>query len=409
MTDLNKAITQASKLIIAAIEDQSPETDCRTLPRKLHELVSTTVSAQNSSAVTITASEIAPKLCVAADGLACAHSMYLAGDKTNALRMAMFAFEQPDCIALMTSLSELNEETDPSDLDVVLSRVNKGEDDDSEITDDHDDNNVDNQVYGDPVDPVSVAPADASNDALVGNPAAEIDSMQDQDLTDKGAEAPYADYATYDFLNQGMPPDSIQVLKNVLSGVFDEDAFKDPNDLVIADGNMINLDEDLGDEDYGSSDLDDISFPNNYVLSDAVDDMVPSMDDNQLSNITTDPAEGVDWNPANWDLNNDMPTRSDPMNMDFDDMAAVNPGMTDLNGIDNTVSGNPKNESDTAALDSQMGLIPTLNPSQSIIAKITDPRIRAAINILSSKNDEATKAKLNAFINIYCLRHNITA
>jgi hypothetical protein len=95
------------------------------------------------------------------------------------------------------------------------------------------------------------------------------------------------------------------------------------------------------------------------------------------------------------------------MNFDFDDMAAVNPGMTDLNGIDNTVAGNPSNESDTGALDQQFGLIPSLNPSQSIIAKITDKKVLAAINIMSAKNTPDAKSKLNAFINMYCAKNNI--
>ena len=563
--ELDKVVVEAARKITSAIEAESPETDCRLLPRKMKELISSTLSAQSSSLVTIVANDVMPKLNIAADVLACAHAMYTVGDKTNALRMAMVAFESPDCVPLMISLSELNEETDPSDIKDVVARINKGEADDRDIVD-HDPDEI---LYGDDLPPVDVAPKSASDDALTGNPAVGIDAIQDQDLNDPHSGSPYGDFADYDFLNQGTPPDSIQVLRDVLSENYDYDSedweaviaaekslewktvekpygtwaqtehnghiakvlrqgdgyadtpkylcrIIDPNaasdsryrdiDLpkgkgklvhesrhingfvakrhaeeylkglgnVKASGNMTNLSEDLGDEDYGgNNNVTDSGYSDNYSFEDEgndvtartepkfkagdkvklrpsfagdnkpneiftiaktyngskhkllnkegrdwyahdnmlvsamYEDVVPGYDDNQLSNVRTDPATDIEWNPANWDLDDDMPTRSDPMTMDFDDMAAVNPGMTDLNGIDNTAEGNPRNSSDTSALDQQFGLIPSLNPSQSIIAKIKDSRVLAAINIMSAKTDEDSKAKLAGFINLYFLKNNL--
>ena len=297
---VSKAIVSAAKILISAIEAESPETDCRLLPRKIQELVSSSMTAQTSSLVQVTASEIAPNLSLAADYLACAHSMYVVGDKTNALRMVMAAFDQPDCVQLMTALSELNEETDPSNLDVVVSRINKGEEDDDDTVP-FDDDEV---LYGDNVIPPGhVDPEDAHNDALVGNPAAGVDAIQDQDLNNPDSGAPYGGFSEYDYLNQATPPDSIQVLRNVLSSEYDDSELD--LDEVLAE-NLINTDDSLGDENYDLPTLNsDSGYTDNYKFPSANDDVtaseedvVPGYDDNQLSNVRTDPATDVEWNPA---------------------------------------------------------------------------------------------------------------
>jgi len=500
LAQLQTAIIQAARLIVSAIEATSPETDCRLLPRKLQELVNSSISAQNSALVTITASDVAPKLNVAADTLACAHSMYSKGDKTNALRLVIHAFESPDCFPLMISLSELNEEVDPSDLNTVISRINKGEAHDRDIMD-HDPDEI---LYGDDIPPEHVDPESAHEDALVGNPAANVNAIQDQDLTWSDSGAPYADYSNYDFMNQGVPPDSVQVLRDVLSEAYDEDsdswekviasdcckwekhqapggmpylkavheshkAFIHPshkpdkpgfyakvlmNDKKVHDdfhptieaakqdieavikgkktveanglgmgagGFLMDHEQNLGLTNYGGDanttdsgyndnwkfDEDDGADVTSAVPTQQVADITPGYGDNHRTNVSTDPATDAYWNPANWNLDADLPYRSDPTIMDFDDMAAVNPGMTDLNGIDNTAKGEPRNESDTGFLQQTFGLSPTLNPSQEIIARIKDSRVLAAINILSMKKDEQSRAKLTAFINVYCTKNNI--
>ncbi|MDE1905437.1 MAG: hypothetical protein KGH75_03175 [Rhodospirillales bacterium] len=590
MTELSKAITKASNLIVSAIEAQSPETDCKLFPRKLHELVANSISAQDSSLVTIVANEIAPKVNMAADILACAHGMYSVGDKTNALRMVLAAFNSPDCVDLMTSLSELNEEADPSDVEAVTARINKGEAYDRDIVD-HDPDEI---LFGEDheIPPTHTDPLSAHEDALVGNPAAAIDAIQDQDLNWPNSGAPYADWSTYDYLNQGVPPDSYMVLRDVLSSEYDRDSdnwqkviareetpltwrrnvsedgkrhfmhaqgpgghkafitsnkvgkpltstivkngqrvhesghntldeakahaakimnhlhqrsihassvhvwkkVKSPNGevyarlntpshkafimmtpqgefkseiykdkkrlkaklhqsfsdakhhvesyvtknivesndvlsyggLMGAGGYLMDHEQDLGTDDYGGfSNLidsgygDNYAFPNDeneYDIAAAVPmqnvaDITPGYGDNHRTNVSTDPATDAYWNPANWNLDADLPYRSDPFIMDFDDMAAVNPGMTDLNGIDNTAKGEPRNESDTGYLQQMYGLVPTLNPSQEVICRITkkikDPKVIAAINIMASKNDKESTAKLMTFINTYCAKHNI--
>lgn len=486
MAQLQTAIIQAARLIVSAIEATAPETDCRLIPRKLHELVSSAISAQSSALVTITASDVAPKINVAADTLACAHSMYTKGDKTNSLRLVLHAFESPDCAPLMISLSELNEEVDPSDLNTVISRINKGEAHDRDIVD----QNPDEILYGDDIPPQHVDPEDAHEDALVGNPAAGVNAIQDQDLTWSDSGAPYADYSNYDFMNQGVPPDSVQVLRDVLSEDYDEDSdsweevlssddlgackYKQGDSVklhpdYVRDGNpnhpqaivhaghknaqgknmyglvddegktsfalehqlvkavglgmgaggyLMDHEQNLGTDDYGGfSNTTDSGYTDNWkfdeddgrditaaVPNQQIADITPGYGDNHRTNVSTDPATDAYWNPANWNLDADLPYRSDPTIMDFDDMAAVNPGMTDLNGIDNTAKGEPRNESDTGFLQQQFGLSPTLNPSQEIIAKIRDPKVLAAINVMSSNPSPESKAKLAAFLNIYSSR-----
>jgi hypothetical protein len=404
LSQLDKAIVEASRMLRNAIANDEPEADTKSLPRKIKELVASTISTQSSSQVLVTASHTPPRINVAADGLACAHAMYVAGDKVNALRMAIFAFESPDCPELITAFSELNEEIDPSDEDSleVISRFNKGMLDNADVADpsfaEEGDIDPDSFIFSESNDvenddhPAYTTPPEASSVGGQGysDPGSLIDQILNNISTDPmDNTVNVMDTAQIDHLNQGTPPNSRTVMQNVMS-----DAPVQPDDL--------------GDEDYGfNGDMADAGYSDNF-------DAVPADGgggDISNTGLDNDPATSVEWNPANWDIDDDQMTRSDPTDMDFDDMGAVNPGMTDLNGINNTVQGDPKNESDIAGLDSQFGLIPSLVPDRTIIAravsKIKDPVVIAAINMLSSKDDEKSVRKLNAFINLYCQRHGI--
>ena len=128
------------------------------------------------------------------------------------------------------------------------------------------------------------------------------------------------------------------------------------------------------------------------------------IDDSDKSNLDDDSALGIDLDTSAWNIGGGS-FSDDPLMTNFEpseDNDGLGGGGNGA-GIDGTASGNANPK--MSPNDSSLGLDPGLNATQEILAKITDPTVKAVINQMSMDKSKPAQAKLRAFINLYTSRH----
>ncbi len=200
---LNLAVKKATRILANALGEVAPEVDTSALGKKIKELVVQAASAETVASIEITASDVAPTFNVAADALATAHSMYMSGDKTNALKMVLYSFGSADCQTLMRGILSLNEEA--ISRAQVNADVNKSVGDFSDLSDIDPDNIAYGNPDGDNDEDQSLESIMDQNDLDEMQPESEISLIDTND-------APDANTAEEDDEIEGIPPGDVGVL-----------------------------------------------------------------------------------------------------------------------------------------------------------------------------------------------------
>lgn len=359
MTEINEAIKKSVKIISKAIKTEYPNIKTKELGTKINELVFSSIANDGFHSVEILASDSMPEFNLAADALAMAHSMYKANDKENAIKMVIYAFNSPDCSALIRGILALNEEAVE-----IVATTNKQLGDFSDIQNFDPDRAAfgGDNPYANDLDHMGV-------EDIIESPSIRDQEQLESDLTDAGSRAPYANTAEEDDEIEGVPPGDVTVLASL----------KKTEKLLTA-------------------------YAKSYkVNSMNGTDAVPGFDDNMQSDSYNDPAIDPDINLDNVTPEFQGAPQMTPLDFNFEE-AVENVGSGPFNsgnGIDDTVMNNPDSPGEYNERADSPGDSAQLDPEYDLIASITDPSIKAAVKLLVNKNTPESKQKLRAFLTYY--------
>lgn len=352
MPQIDRAIKRANNILVEALADVSPELNTEGLSRKLKELIYQSLANDSISSIEVTASNETATFNFAADALAAAHSMYLAGDKVNGLKMAIYAFNSPDCKSLFRGLLSLNEEA----VKEVTADVNKRVGNFSDI----ENIDPDNLVFGDE-DSNDEDLAHEGVEDIISAPTIQEEQSLNSDLTNPGADAPDSNVAQEDDAIEGVPPGDVSVMAQILEDAVSVKA--DANDTV---------------------------------------DAVPGLEDGASTNLHDDPATDPGLNLENTDPNFQNQYNVTPLDVNFvNEVENFSPNGSGDGGIDDTVFGDPSSPGNYPPGEQENLDQSEDDPLYNLIATIENPKIRSACYLLANKPGNKSRRQLETFVRYY--------